>query len=240
MTRLRHITGRSLLAASALGYGVLVAFAGLPTSVAAQDATAPSTPAAVAAECVTDIGTTEVPDGALAYTIAGDESAARYRVQEELASVGVTEAVGETQAIAGMVLLDADGNPLPCSRFDVDLRTLVSDEARRDNYLYDNILETEEFPLATFILTDVDGVDAPLADGEETEVSLIGLLTVHGVTQAVEWDGTVTRGDDALTGSASVELDMADFEIEQPVVGPVISVEETFTLEIEIVADLAA
>jgi hypothetical protein len=72
-------------------------------------------------------------DAAVVYAIVPEESTARYRVQEELAQVGENEAVGETQAIIGQFGFGEDGLPLPCSRFDVDLRTLQSDQAKRDN-----------------------------------------------------------------------------------------------------------
>jgi hypothetical protein len=71
----------------------------------------------------------EGTDAATLYTIVPEESTARYRAQEELANIGANEAVGETQAIAGQIAFDENGMPVPCSRFDVDLRTLKSDEA---------------------------------------------------------------------------------------------------------------
>ena len=220
----------------------MVAFLGmpLPHALAARDATPGVLGEAATTSCVTDVGVVEVPDGASAFTIVSEDSTARYRAQEELASIGATEAVGETNAIVGSILLDADGTPLACSRFDVDLRTLTSDEARRDNFLYDNTLETGEYPLATFILTGVEGLDAPPTDGEEITMFLVGNLTMHGETKLVTWEATVTRTGDTLAGSAVTTFDMEDFAIEEPVVGPVVSVDETIDLEVDITAELAA
>jgi polyisoprenoid-binding protein YceI len=189
-------------------------------------------------DCVPDAQATPAADQT-AFTIVSEESAARYRAQEELASQGATEAVGETTAIIGTILFDAAGNPQPCSRFDVDLRTLQSDEARRDNYLYSNTLETETYPLATFMLTGVEGLDGPLPDGEETTFTLIGELTMHGVTNLVTWDVTATLDGDRLTGSAATSFNMADYNIEEPVVGPVLSVNEIIQLEVDMTATRA-
>ena len=144
-------------------------------AVSAQDAATPTPIGLVQVgeglpECApSELGA--LPEGteaAAVYAIVPEESEARYRVQEELAQVGETEAVGKTQAIIGQIGFDADGAPLPCSRFDVDLRTLQSDQSRRDNYLYENTLEAETYPLATFVLRHVEGMEAPLAEGEET------------------------------------------------------------------------
>jgi len=148
--------------------------------------------------------------------------------------------VGETNAFIGTILLAEDGTSLPCSRFDVDLRTLKSDEARRDNFLYNNTLETGQYPLATFILTSVAGLDGPLVEGEETPLTLVGNLSVHGETQLIAWKGTVTLDGDTLSGSARTTFTMDDFGIEEPVVGPVVSVDETIALEVDITAERAA
>jgi polyisoprenoid-binding protein YceI len=170
------------------------------------------------------------------YAIVPEESEARYRVQEELAQVGETEAVGKTQAIIGQIGFGEDGLPLACSRFDVDLRTLQSDQAKRDNYVYNNTLEAEKYPLATFILRDVEGLDAPLAEGEEATVTLIGDLTLRDVTKLVAWEAKVTRAGDALTGSAVTEFEMPEFSIEPPSVPVVLGLDETIRLEFDITA----
>ena len=183
---------------------------------------------------VTGTAVAETP--AATYTIVSEDSEARYRAQEELAGQGANEAVGATNAFIGQILFDESDLPLACSRFDVDLRTLVSDESRRDNFLYNNTLETGQYPLATFILTSVEGLDQSLEEGEETTVVLIGDLTLHGVTKAVAWEATVTLDGDTLEGNATTTFDMPDFNIQEPVVGPVIAVDETITLEVDISA----
>ena len=180
-----------------------------------------------------------LPEGmaaAAVYAIVPEESAARYRVQEELAQVGETEAVGQTQAIIGQIAFDEAGLPLACSRFDVDLRTLQSDQSRRDNYLYQNTLEAETYPLATFVLRAVEGMEAPLAEGEEATIRLIGDLTLKDVTKLVAWEADVTMADGALTGTAATEFEMPDFSIEPPSVPMLLSLDETIRLEIDLTA----
>jgi polyisoprenoid-binding protein YceI len=171
------------------------------------------------------------------YSVVPEESEARYRVQEELAQVGKTEAVGKTRAIIGQLGFNANGMPLPCARFDVDLRTLQSDQAKRDNYLYNNTLEAEKYPLATFVLKEVDGLAVPLADGEEQTVTLIGDLTLRDVTKPVAWEATVKREGDAITGTAATEFKMADFSITPPSVPVVLSLDETVRLEFDVTAE---
>lgn len=176
------------------------------------------------------------PDNApsTVYQIDSAASEARYRVKEELVSIGATEAVGSTQAIIGSVMFDENGIPMACSRIDVDLRTLTSDESRRDNYLYNNTLQTEAFPLATFVLTSVEGMDEALVEGQETTVTLIGDLTLHGVTNLVAWETVVTLEGETITGTANTEFQMPEFDITPPKAGPVVSLEELVKLEFDL------
>ncbi|CAA9527537.1 MAG: hypothetical protein AVDCRST_MAG73-630 [uncultured Thermomicrobiales bacterium] len=234
--------------AGLLGLALVLGFVlgGATPAVLAQDDAPTPTPGVLGTPTPTDpcaVPADQTPtplaEGTETYAIVSEESKARYRVEEELVQVGATEAVGETAAIIGQILFDAEGMPLACSRFDVDLRTLQSDEARRDNYLYNNTLETEQFPLATFVLTGVEGLDGPLADGEETAFTLIGNLTVHGVTNLISWEATVTRDGDDLSGSALTRWEMPQFAIEPPRAGPVVSLDETVQLEVDIVAKRA-
>jgi polyisoprenoid-binding protein YceI len=175
-------------------------------------------------------------DAATAYAIVPEESAARYRVEEVLAQVGRSEAVGETRAIIGLIAFDETGWPLACSRFDVDLRTLRSDDARRDNFLYENSLEAEKYPLATFVLLAVEGLEEPLVEGQEATLRLIGNLVLRDVTKLVAWEATVIVADGTLIGSAVTAFVMSDFAIEPPSVPIVLSLEEEVRLEVDITA----
>lgn len=192
-------------------------------------------------ECeVVDPGAVPTEDAAATYAITSEESVARYKVMEELADIGANEVVGETNAIIGHILFDENGAPLACSRFDVDLRTLETDQARRDNFLRGNTLETDTYPLATFVVREVEGLDGALPEGEETTVTLIGDLTFHGVTRLAAWETTVTREGDTLNGTATTTFTFPDFEIEKPIVGPVVGIDDEVTLEVDLVAAPAA
>src|SRR5215203_993717 len=165
------------------------------------------------------IGTNPAELGAASiYVIDPAQSEARYIAEEELANVGANTAVGTTNTIQGAFLFDADGNPIACSTIYVDVRTFVSDSSRRDNYLRGNTLQSDQYPLAEFVVTEIQGFTMP-ADGEETTFTLVGNFTIHGVTQAMAWEVTASREGETMTGSARTEFDMVDFNIEKPIVG---------------------
>jgi polyisoprenoid-binding protein YceI len=216
--------------------------------VVAQDATPTVVPGVIDGEPIeidcTEAGAIATPGGgesaapAMVYEIDMEQSEVRYLADEELAGQGAVTAIGATRAFIGAIYFDEAGMPLPCSRWDADLRTLQSDSSRRDNYLYNNTLETEKYPLATFILTGVEGLEEPIADGETATFMLVGNLTLHGVTRSVRWQATVTRDGDQMVGSAETTFDMPDFDIVPPKVGPVLSLEEEVRLQVDIVANL--
>ncbi|MCA9860770.1 MAG: YceI family protein [Thermomicrobiales bacterium] len=173
------------------------------------------------------------------YVVDPEQSEARYIAQEELSGIGANTAIGSTQTIQGAFLFDADGNPIPCSTVYVDVRTFESDSSRRDNFLRGNTLQSDQYPLAEFVVTEVQDFTMP-ADGEETTFTLVGNFTLHGVTRTMAWEVTALRDGDSLTGSAKSEFDMADFEIQKPIVGSVLTIEDVIQLEIDLVAVNAA
>lgn len=214
---------------------VMVFGAGRSGTALAQEEETPAAPTGEVGKAVI----AEMPEGAVTYVVASEESLASYTVEEELAGQGDVTAVGTTTAVVGEIVLDAAGNPLAGSRIDIDLRTLQTDETRRDNYLRTNSLESDAFPLATFVVTRIDDWSAPLAEGETTTFDMVGDLTVHGVTKEVVWESTATIAEDVITGTATVEVEMGDFDIEKPSVGIVLSLDETVKLDLAITAEAA-
>jgi polyisoprenoid-binding protein YceI len=224
LARLRH-AARSAVVLGAVVLSVLLGWG--PTS--AQEASP------VAADCNVDQAMAEAP---AVYTVNGEESTASYTAQEELASVGAAEAVGTTNAIIGSILLDENNVPLACSNFAVDMRTMESDESKRDNYLRENVLESETYPYATFVVAYVTGAEEGLQEGETATVQLVGDLTIHGVTKTVTWDAEVMLEGESITGTATTTFLIADYGMEKPIVGQVVSIEDEIVLNVEITAAL--
>lgn len=212
-----------------------------PASVVAQDTatTVSGTPAAQMCPVTSSNVPVAAAKAGAVFTIASDKSTAGYTVQEVLTGKGDNTAVGTTNAVVGTILLDTSGTALPCSVFYVDLRTLKSDEDRRDGQVQ-KVLEAETYPLGTFILTRVEGQTGSLADGSEHTFKLIGDLTVHNVTKTVTWDATVKIDGGALTGSATTKVMFSDFGMEAPVIGPVASIQDEFQLQVQLSAAKAS
>lgn len=154
-----------------------------------------------------------------------------FRVDEELASVGATTAVGRTPDVSGE--LNLDGSTLTAASFSADLTGIVSDESRRENAIQ-RALETTTFPSADFTLTEPVELGEVPTDGATTEVTATGDLTIAGVTQqvAVPLQFSVSDGVAVVTGTLDVTF--ADYGIETPTAPAVVSVEDAGIVELQL------
>jgi polyisoprenoid-binding protein YceI len=164
--------------------------------------------------------------------LAPQGNEARYRVREQLANFDFpSDAVGATRNITGTLLVGADGKIVAdSSRFEVDLRTLASNESRRDRFLQRNTLKTDSFPQVIFVPAAVtDLSQAPVA--VPASFQLAGNLTIHGVTRPATWDVNVKQVTPEITGTAVTRIAFADFGLEVPRLALLLSVKDTIMLE---------
>jgi len=168
---------------------------------------------------------------ALAQTFEVVSGETRYRVREQLVQIGFAEAVGTTQAVKGQVTLQGgQANGL----FTVDLRELRSDQARRDNYLRRNTLETDRFPTATFRPKEVRGLPNPLPQSGKVAVQVVGDLTIRDVTEEVVWEGEAEFRGEEVRVFLKTEFPFEKFRLSQPRVAVVLSVENRIRLEVDL------
>jgi polyisoprenoid-binding protein YceI len=174
---------------------------------------------------------------AVRYTIVPERSEARYRIREQLAGLSFpNDAVGTTRAIEGGIALDAQGRVIVGeSRFTVDLRTLSSDQPRRDNYVRRNTLETERYPTAVFVPLEVRGLSVPLPRSGSATVELVGDFTVRTVTRRTTWQATATFNGAEVDARARTAFRFGDLGLHIPRVASVLSVEDDIRLELDLV-----
>lgn len=174
--------------------------------------------------------------GRLRFVTAPEGNKARYRVREQLVGLQFpNDAVGETEAIEGGIVLEADGRVVKEeSKFTVDLRTLKSDKSRRDGYVQRNTLNTAEFPHAVFVPTAIHGLTLPLPDSGELTLRLEGELTIRGVTRPTVWDLALRINRKEYTGHAATVFDFGTFDLTIPRVRSVLSVVDEIRLEYDL------
>jgi len=169
-------------------------------------------------------------------------STAGYRVREKLAALPAqSDAVGRSEAVTGSVRVDRAGAGLTATdaRFEVDLTKLTSDEARRDNRLRTDGLQTNQFPTATFVSSRPIILPPETVTGQAVKADAEGDLTIHGVTKRVTipLDVRVAGGKGELVGS--LRFPMSDFNINPPNIANFVTVDPDATLEFKLILEKA-
>jgi polyisoprenoid-binding protein YceI len=168
------------------------------------------------------------------YVPAIDGNEARYRVREQLVGFDFpNDAIGKTSRVEGSIMIGADGRLVrDSSKFTIDLRTLESDQTRRDNFIRRNTIQTDSFPNAVFVPASAQGLPATLPATGDLAFTLSGDLTIHGVTRPTTWQVKAKRiASGAVTGTATTEFKFGDFNMTIPKVGRVVSVDDRIILE---------
>ena len=197
--------------------------------VADVDATSSDSDQATIAD-VSGVWNVDTETGGFDYETATG-SFVGFRIEEELAGIGSTTAVGRTGDVNGMLTID--GSILTAASFDVDLTTITTEESRRDDNVQ-SALETGDFPTATFTLTDPVELGNGATTGDAVLVTATGDLTIHGVTQSVAMPIEAQLVSDTIVVVGSIDIVFADYEVAVPESQIVVSVEDEGVLELQL------
>ncbi len=195
---------------AAWALAILVAALATACGGAATVAVAPSPTAAP---------TTAVPTTAasLEWTVS-DKSKATVRVREQLANLNFpSDAVLVATGAKGAFAVNNDGTFAPGSEITFDVSSLASDSSQRDSFVRQSVLNTRQFPTATFVPVTATGLSLPLASNAHLTFKLAGKLTIHGVTKDVTFDIDATRNAADLTATATLapSVKFGDFGMPQ-------------------------
>ncbi len=184
-----------------------------PTTTAAGDPTttaiAPATSAASSADAGALDGVWNV-DPTDASTTFG------YRVQEVLGGVDTT-ATGRGNEIEGSITVA--GTTVTEGSFTVQVASITSDRSQRDGQFTGRIMQTSQFPTATFTITQPVDLGTIPADGEQVTASVTGDLTLHGVTNSVTFDVTAQTDGATIGVLGEIPIVFADYGIDNPSTG---------------------
>jgi len=157
-----------------------------------------------------------------------------YRVREKLAFLPApSDAVGRTSAVTGTMTVA--GRTIEAVAVQADLSKLTSNEARRDQRMQTMGLETDTFPTATFRLSTPIVLDAKPKRGEVVKTTATGAFTLHGVTRTItipvqaRWDGAT------IEVVSSFPVRFSDYAIQAPNFAGFVSVQDSGTVELELV-----
>jgi polyisoprenoid-binding protein YceI len=161
---------------------------------------------------------------------ASRDSIVGYRVKETLFGASNT-ATGRTSSVTGSIAIN--GTTVSDGSFTVDMNSVSSDKSMRDGQFRGRIMNTSQFPTATFKLTSpitLSSVDM----NKQISATATGNLTLHGVTKKVTFDVVAERVTGQIKVNGTIPVHFSDYSINNPSGGPA-QVGDDGTLEFTLV-----
>ncbi|HEY3107604.1 MAG TPA: YceI family protein, partial [Chloroflexota bacterium] len=203
-----------------------------PTATSAPAATIAPT-AAPAATKPAAAANTPATGAGQTWKVASDKTQVTLKVNERLADRPTnSDAVLNTNAISGQIVLSPDGKVQDGSKLTVDLNTLQSDSRTRDRFIKSNVLEVGKFPSAEFTPTELRGLPSPLPTSGEFTAQLVGTMKIRDTSKPLTFDLTGRVDGNTVTGIATGQLKLTDFNMTLPRVPVLLSMEDLGRLEI--------
>lgn len=223
--------------------GCAAQFAGQPLIQPLPPPTVQSSPAAsipVPSDKMLPLALKDVTDTQVfRFRVDPSQTTVEYAVQEVLLGNNQTT-VGRTNAVEGdFDLYMQNGKAfVALSNLQVDLRTLTTDTALRDQAIRKRWLESDKYPKAIFVANAVDGVPMDAVQNQPYTFKVSGDLTIRNITRPVTFDVTVTVRDNLMMGEGTSVIYMKDFGFEPPsIIGKTI-VSDPVTIKLRGVAYL--
>jgi polyisoprenoid-binding protein YceI len=154
-----------------------------------------------------------------------------FRLQEELNGIGSTTAVGRTPEVSGTMTID--GTTVTAVSVEANMDAITTNDSRRDDNAR-RALGTDEFPVATFELTQPIELGDAAASGEAVAVTAIGDLTIHGTTLPVEIPLEAQLVDGVVVVVGSVDVVFADYGVSVPDAPIVVSADDHGVIELQL------
>jgi polyisoprenoid-binding protein YceI len=161
----------------------------------------------------------------------GPGSVVGYRVGEVVFGQR-GEAVGRTSSITGSA--EIGGSTLRAASFTVDMRSVSSDQERRDRQFHGRIMDTATYPTATFRATGPVELGARPGSGVERTVEVPGELTIRGTTKPVNARLTARYDGTVIEVSGSIPIQFAEWNIPNPSFGNAVATEDHGLLELRL------
>lgn len=132
----------------------------------------------------------------------------------EVLPAEVTVTSGSTKHVSGQAEI-TDGT-VESAAITVDMAELSTDKQVRDQNMKDKLFKTDQFPEATFELTEPVDLSALPEDGTLGEVELTGDLTIKDATKNVTAPFQAVRDGDTILLGGDIQINRLDFNVITP------------------------
>ena len=179
-------------------------------------------PAKLSLSTATTPSTASTPGKSGSVPLAGtwkisEGSSAGYRVKETLFGQSNT-ATGRTNSVTGSMTIA--GTTVTKGSFTVDMTSVKSDRDLRDSQFQGRIMDTADFPTATFVLTKPISFAPIPNNGVIKSYPATGKLTLHGTTKSVTIPLTAKRTGNVIQVQGILTITFGDYGVNNPSGGP--------------------
>jgi polyisoprenoid-binding protein YceI len=215
---------------------------GNSTNSNASTTASTSTPATAKTPATSTTATVACTTGQRNYTLQPSQSEASYQVKEKFLSKPLPNiAVGKTNSIQGNFSLQTTGQPsISNMQITVNLQTLTSDSARRDDAIRQNWLQSANYPLATFMVKKAQTVASSFTQGKTVHFKLTGDMTIHNTTRQETFDVTGKLTGQTITGTATSLIYMKNYGFEAPSILGLLTATDGATITLNFTAQQTA
>jgi polyisoprenoid-binding protein YceI len=162
----------------------------------------------------------------------GSGSQAGYRVKEVLAGQN-NIAVGRGSGVTGSLRIS--GTSVTAASFVVNLTTVTSDSGQRDAQFNGRIMDTAQFPTATFTLTKPIALGSLPKANQIVSLNAVGTLTMHGVTKPVTATLQAQDSGSTLVVAGQIPVVFANWNIANPSFSGFVTTKNNGIVEVRLV-----
>ena len=221
--------GRAVLA-TAIAASLLLPFTGGNPTIAAA--------AAGPSMAESAVRPAQLTEGMTRLALIPGENEARYIMTITTLGQPPKQAACTTRAVTGEIVMAADGSIVgELSKIVLDQRTLKCAAPLRDAQAQ-NLLQTKDHPFAEFAVQSSPGLGTPLPVGEAA-VQLVGEKRVKGEVRPAVYDTVATLTPEGMVGTARSTLQMSNFGIKPPSIGPLLQVSDDMVAEVDLKTTIA-
>ncbi len=159
----------------------------------------------------------------------GPGSQAGYRVQETLLGQNST-AVGRTSKIWGSMTIG--DMSVSKGSFTADMASVLSDQSERNAQFDGRIMDVDQYPTATLILTKSIPLGTLPSVGTTRPYTAQAILTMHGESKVVTVTVTAERIGSGIDVLADLPITFSDWNIANPSIGGFVTTANSGTLEV--------
>ena len=160
-----------------------------------------------------------------------------YRVREKLGFLPAeSDAVGRTSQITGQASVTESrvGVRITAASFKVAVNTLKSDEAMRDQHIRAIGLQSDEYPTATFVLSDPLSLPSSALSGRVVDVRVTGVFNIHGTARTETVPLQTALSNTTIHAVGSLTFPWSTFNMTAPSVAGFVSVSGKATMEFDL------